>query len=131
MTSMRKLMETTDQLFDDRVAADIAAHQLDQERREREADENLPYDIDSIVQHIRSNPQQFSERYIEDITDDPSEIDTDILSKMADHYFDTVVAQTGLPDDFVDSKTMIRLVTQQLQNRGYTIDPQDVAPYLS
>lgn len=131
MNSMRKLMETTDQLFDDRVAADIAAHQLDQERREREADENLPYDIDSIVQHIRSKPQQFAELYIEDITDDPSEIDTDILSKMADHYFDTVVAQTGLPDDFVDSKTMIRLVTQQLQNRGYTIDPQDVSPYLS
>ena len=131
MNEMRKLMESVAPLFEDRdrVEMDTDRYYADQERAEQQAQEDLPYEIESIEHYIRTNPdgkKEYKEYFMDNAVENPQEYDIDLLAGIIQAYFDKIVGDGELPVEFLDSESMDQLIAKHLQDRGYSIDPSEI-----
>jgi hypothetical protein len=132
MNEMRKLMETTAQLFDDRVESDTDRYYADQDRSEQEAAENLPYDIEDAENYFLNDPAgktEFADFFLDNLVENPREVDIDLMIDIVKNYFDSVVADQSLPAQFAESETMNEVLANYLEGRGYNLDASQIEQY--
>lgn len=133
MNEMRKLMETTARLFDDRVESDTDRYYADQERAEQEAAENLPYDIEDAENYFLNDPAgktEFADYFIENLVENPREFDIDLMIGILQDYFRNL-GDGALPVQFAESETMNDVLASYLQKQGYNIDASEIEQYRS
>lgn len=132
MGDIRKFIESVRPLFDDRVESDTDRYYADQERRERQAEANLPYDIESAETYFRTSPEgmaSYKDAFLDNLVNDPQEGDIELVFDIIEHYFDNVVKQSGWSEKFLDSETMDQLVVSYLRDEGYNIDISELDKY--
>lgn len=131
MNEMRKLMETTAQLFDDRVEADTDRYYADMDRSEQDAAENLPYDIENAENYFLNDPAgktEFADFFVENLVENPREFDIDLMIGIVQDYFRNL-GDRPLPGQFAESETMNDVLANYLQKQGYNIDASEIEQY--
>lgn len=132
MNDMKKLIDSVSPLFDDSVEADTDRYYADMERRETEAEENLPYDIEDAEYHFlhdEDGKKQYLNYFLENLVENPREGDIDLMIDIVNHYFKFAIGDKSLPMKFADAETMNDLIAHQLRRKGYEIDSSEVEKY--
>lgn len=131
MNDMRKLMEASASLFDDRVESDTDRFYADQDRSEQDAAENLPYDIENAMSDILASPRgqrDFMKYFMENLVENPRENDIELMLGIVYQYFINH-SRRPLPDEFAYSETMNDVLAVYLRDRGYNMDASEIEQY--